>query len=371
MVTKHKEKPLREVLEGENLNSKLYETHAEPVGRVKGVLIKFNEERFPNFPVKEGHIAEKLSFFIDREGKRAEMELLGAFHHGRSASFKLKFSDKDGNEYGYVNIKGLGVPSSYHMSRLSKTIFRSGSTVLGLMRREDAEWDWESSELLLKNGVRTHAPIALIELDSLLTKSGKEVDVKTLRKKGQLPQDFTPVLYLRAFSEITRLDDVEFETIEKFARQRGMSNLQYVNWFADVQAKNLARMHSLGKVHGFLHMGNITIDGCIVDNDSVVDRGSEKDMKEHRFFRDIRLIMQAVGHLQFFTFTSAGGEVSITKIRPASRFLEGYLRDFTNITEQDFSEVYKAFRLLVDGKARKEIREIFMERFGKELKQEV
>ena len=368
MVTKHKEKPLREVL-GENIESRIYDTHAEPVGRVKGVLIKFNGERFPKFPVKEEHIAEKLSFFIDREGKRADMELLGAFQHGRSASFKLKFSDKYGKEYGYVNIKGLGMPSSFRISDKSKTILRGGNTVLGLFKQGYAESDWESSELLLKNGIRTHAPIALIELRSILLKNGEEVDVEVLRKKGHIPQDFTPALYLRAFSEITRLDDVMFETIEKFARGKGMSTLEYVDWFADVQAKNIARLHSLGKVHGFLHKGNITIDGCIVDNDSVVDRGSEKDVKEHRFLSDIELMMQAVGHLQFFTFTSARAD--IFKIRQTSTFLEEYFKNFSNISEQDFSEVYKHFGKLVDRKAKKEIEGIFRERFGKKLSQEV
>ncbi|MEM3555105.1 MAG: hypothetical protein QXF56_00040 [Candidatus Micrarchaeia archaeon] len=264
----------------------------ERVARVSGKLVMFNDELIKNFPIKKEDIEKNLSVFVDWKGKNVSEKdiitnMLGLLEHGRSLSFNLKFADVYGNVYNYVEVKGVGMPQkSIHAGE--QPVEKHGQTIWGLMNLENAKADWEASNLFIKNGIKTSAPIAIIEIKEVIMADGEKVGVEELKKRKIIPESFQPVLYVRGFSELMRVDEAEKEDFEKFAAQRGMSIRGYTLWWVERQANNLARIHNLNKSHGHLIPQNLTLDAGMVDNSTVVN--SSKFSRLH----DITVMLNSV-----------------------------------------------------------------------------
>lgn len=226
--------------------------------------------------------------------------------HGRSFIIgRILFADKNINKrniYRDIVTKGGGClypeyERGVQVGSVSK-IENNHSESYGILNLSDALHDTKMSELFLKYGIRTAAPVSIIELKQIVNK-GEVISVEEAKRRGLIDENSKPVLQIRAFRTSIRLADTndrhgerDFSSIVErrvsdamnlIAEEFGFdkSNFKkedYLKWLAGMVARNVAIMHKHGFVHGFLGFHNITLDGAIVDFDSVeeVDKGSNK-----------------------------------------------------------------------------------------------
>jgi hypothetical protein len=253
----------------------------EQVTRIKGKLVYFNDELFPSLSAVKDDIAKELSLFVDWSGKNAEFDAKRLLGHGRSFSFNRVLVDKEGRVWKYINVKGGGV-SRKNILDATEPIVKGEELheAQGLFDIEGALTDKDFSLMLLKQGDKTAAPFIIIQIEEVLTKNGERKSIVDLKKEGKLSENilydtgvssYRPVLYIRLFSEVMRLDDASKVNYENFAKEHEMSLKGYKRWWVARAAKNLAGIHNLGKYHGYISEHNLTIDGCIVDYDSIKD----------------------------------------------------------------------------------------------------
>jgi hypothetical protein len=207
----------------------------------------------------------------------------------------------------------------------------------GLFDIEGAIADRDSSMLFLKNGVKTTAPFMIIEISEVIMKDGGRKSIEDLKKERKLTKNiqyddeilpYRPVLYIKLFSEVMRLKDAKKQDFEKFASEHGMSLKEYKRWWVEREAQNLAGIHGLGKYHGSISNHNLTIDGCIVDNDSVKDASFG-----HATAVDLRELL-----------CSLISNVTASETRELSRiFIKKYLEGRGNIGEQELKNLEAEF----------------------------
>jgi hypothetical protein len=399
-VKEKQEEPLKDVLRTRPMSKLSRERFsAENAMEIKGELILFNDEFFrKNFPIRKEDM-KKLTVFTYRaedekepksDNKNAVLELLRLPEHGRNLFFNIRFCDDRGSVYQYVDIKGIGLPKHVDLLGIMGNILVFDSTTLtdsetirkgirgmwGLVDYESAVKDWEQSNELIRGGVETATPIAIIKINEIFSKNDQRKSIKELKEEGIIPTkitydekeyDYTPVVYLRAFSEVMRVKDATKEDFEKFAKEHGMTFDEYVDWWTGKVAKNLAGMHILGKIHGNLIPQNLTIDGRIVDFDTVekyyADNAVESGKINH-LLADIDRARLAVEHL------SSNYCNFIWYIKEKrTLFYEKYFENFTNITKENFEALCY---LLKSNPPQWEIsdktRMLFEKRFGEKLK---
>ncbi|MCX6776125.1 MAG: hypothetical protein NT130_04735 [Candidatus Micrarchaeota archaeon] len=322
----------------------------QPVVKVEGELLIFNKKLFPKSPFKEDKIAKELSLFVDWSGKNVKMDLLGLYEHGRTLSFNVRFSDVYGNVYNYVNIKGGGIPKKSKEGFVhNNTLKKHGGQVMGLVGSIDSAEDWDASNLFIENGIKTSAPIAIIEIKEFITKDGERLSTEELRKQGILKNEdesheFTPVIYLRAFSEVMRVGDARKEDVEKFAKEHGMASDEYVAWWTKKVAKNVAKIHDLGKAHRNLIGHNITVDGCIVDNDTVTNVGKSARISPEKYAIDVgNILFDDYSLLTLFVdvldpFARRDSTSTLTEFR--ENFLREYVESRSNMEKDEFQVLH-------------------------------
>jgi len=346
----------------------------ENVREIMGELILFNDGSFSkHFPIRKEDMTKLAVFAYRAESETGSksnpegvaLQLLRLPEHGRNLSFNIKFSDNRGNLYNYIDIKGVGLPKNARLldasnSRLlfdvdilpeTETIEKAHPGMWGLSDYESAIKDWEeSNELIKKGNVETAVPIAIIKIREIFLKNGEKKSIEDLKNEGRIPRritygdekyEYTPVVYLRAFKEVMRVSNAEKEDFEKFAKEHGMSNGEYVDWWIGRIAKNLAKMHNQGKVHKNLIFHNLTLDGCFVDFDTVKDYNI-KNIKmamwpEHIgpdwiVMNDIEKILVAVDYLS----NTLGSDSATYRHKKRMLFFENYFENFTNITKDVF-----------------------------------
>jgi len=195
--------------------------------------------------------------------------------------------------------------------------------VYGLMDKRMAKDAIDRSEALTKIGVRTEAVAAVYETDAIYVES-ETVTIKEIKDRmekqwqekiagARTPEEkaryqkmrrnfreqFTPVILTRLVRSVFRLRDIVDEPARREAMldeacdvlNREMTLLgqpasfetrtpqgreQWMEHTAGLQGKNLGLMHANNFVHGYLHMGNLTLAGEIVDLDSVTPLIREK-----------------------------------------------------------------------------------------------
>jgi len=343
------------------------------VAKVEGVLMEMNEEVLPNLPLKKEKIAKELSLFVDWSGKNVEMDLLGLYSHGRVLSFNLAFSDKYGNIYNYISVKGLGMPERSEVAeRRNEPIEKDEKKgAWGLQEYWGAKAEWEASNEFLKNGIQTSVPIAIIRLDSI-TLRGERKSVKELKEQGIIPQnieyddelhDYQPVIYLVGFSEMMRIRDARRDDYEQFADSHKMKFQEYVKWWSDKLAVNIAKLHNLGKVHTYMTDHNLTLDGCFVDNDGVRDLGKpEKTLGREREITDVLFQIPI-----FFAETREDVKTAADMRKCRMDFLRKYLENRENLEKKGLWDLRYELTLTGLNEEIKVVEEVYEKKFGNKM----
>ena len=159
-----------------------------------------------------------------------------------------------------------------------------------------------------------------------------------------------------------RVEDATPNDFRKFAHEQGMKNTAvYAQWWSEKIAKTIAKMHVLRKAHGCPHCGNLTIDGVLVDNDSVHKSSLESDMYDLIITHNVvnRLTRQK---LNLFLEDAS---------RIRRNFLSIYAENCPEINEDEFKALYKKLRKDWGKKPvipiREPLEDLFEDKFGRKL----
>lgn len=217
--------------------------------------------------------------------------------HGRSAAIPVRFKDKYGNVYNWLNFKGIGrtLQGGFKKRIKIKAPFSKrdiSEDDFGLLTLGHANRDCEVANRLLKLGMRTSPILYIIELRQLPGKDGKMHPVEELIPKSRNLAD-KPVVIVRGMRSFLRLRDVydadpqERDLLVKKAREcvnrEGKAILrdsrEYLSWLSSTVAEQLSILYSAGAYHKYINGHNITLAGEIIDLGSMA---SHQLMKEDR-----------------------------------------------------------------------------------------
>ncbi len=287
------------------------------------------------FQLKVGE-SSRLGMFLSPDPKEGENvhDLEVSSSHTRSGILgRVIFSDKEGRLYRDIDLKGIGINRDNEVQDvgdiISSSHFSGFIGTPGISNEELIRRDIKYSELFLKAGIRTHRVVALIELKEIIDRNGEKISIAEAKKRNILAEKDEPVIEVRAFGVRSRLWDVvvgftreSYETNPQkslklladakgiVAQELGIENdkfaySDYFEWLVKTIAKNIARMHYNGWVNGYLTAHNLTLDGRIVDLDSVEllsehnkrieSEGAVSGKKIKSFERDLR---QAITSLE-------------------------------------------------------------------------
>ncbi|VVB77116.1 Uncharacterised protein [uncultured archaeon] len=317
----------------------------QPVSQVDGKLMKLNRRVLPNLPLKADEIDRRLSVMVNWSDSKANqgLELKGLYNHSRVLSLNVKFADRYGNAYDYLAFKGVGIPKKSKNGGICKkpvyfNVFDS-EAVFGMERTQNALHDWECSNLFLRNGMHTTVPVALIKLGGVLSIDGKHVTLDEAVKGRVLPETrecrdrqckFVPVLYLKGFSEIARVVDMDYYSYMSAANERGLGIREYTNMLMRESARNVAIIHNLGFAHGYLTSHNIAADGAVVDFDSI----SSADPRS--IAKDVEKAMNTLEETKLKAFRT-------------KTFFEEYFKNRKGVTSAQKEELVKVMKAELSG----------------------
>ena len=224
---------------------------------------------------------------------------LREFHH-RTFSFP-SIINAEGNEI-FLSAKGVGVHHDLEVESAGNPM-RGDEGYLGLYDLDSAQYDKDHALLLESFDCRIAKPVAIIKLNELPSwarNEGTQVNsIAELKKLGVLKPDFDPVVYIRSAISDTRVEDIcnvknvnslNPHNIEKIKKEidriagalagevgKKMNPKEYVEWFVQTAATSLGKLHKNGYVHRYIHAGNMTIAGELIDFDSVEKAEYEED----------------------------------------------------------------------------------------------
>ncbi|KKS74681.1 MAG: hypothetical protein UV48_C0031G0005 [Candidatus Azambacteria bacterium GW2011_GWA2_42_9] len=223
-------------------------------------------------------------------------------HHFRSALLgRVIFQDNKGRMYRDVDIKGIG---PIHMTWLnvrklepqSARHLKRGQTPYGFTDWKFAETDREMSEFFLEKGLRTSRVLAVVRLNEIIDEDGDKISINKAKERGYIKTTTEPVLEVRAFGTKARITDANETALtdakkmiaQEFGRpELEKDNSEYLNWFSETLAKQLAIIHNNGYWHGYLTEHNITLDCRIVDFDSVEKLPPDKSKLQKNIVTDL------------------------------------------------------------------------------------
>lgn len=286
------------------------------------------------------------SHFRNRIPRKARLSLL-AFSppHQRSAILgHVIFEDSKGRVYRDIDLKGVGyilqalkgrtvIIGNIEIERRRATEPRA----LGIAYKSFVLTDIEYARRLASLGVRTHLPLAIIELKELPDPDnpGRKISIEEAVKRKMIHEGEIPVIEVRAYSVKSRVQDLEiisadfssrivdtiieglFEIYQKdiienlvniFEKERkristigNFSSVQkreaYLWWFTKEFAENLAIIHGNNLIHGFISGHNITLDAGITDLDSMFGRRPKSDNDESLYIEEIESALFVLFHL--------------------------------------------------------------------------
>jgi hypothetical protein len=187
---------------------------------------------------------------------------------------------------GSGNIKEAS-DESFNPPEAEEILRAEGKKSWGIIGLESATHDAEKSEEFHNLGMRVSRVIAIIELEEIIFE-GEKISIAEAKQKGIIEASVTPVLEVRAFGTDNRLLDVQDQAhsperkriiledarllvAEELGEDPANFDLhKYAAWLAKTVGNNVGLMGKSGYTHGILSQGhNITLDGCIVDLESV------------------------------------------------------------------------------------------------------
>lgn len=218
----------------------------------------------------------------EEDGRRVEV----AKEHGRAGLLgRVVFVDEEGRKYRDVDLKGIGKTSeqtTYSSPR------KEMGRVLGFMDLESAEYDRDISEKFLQLGIQTHRVAGIIKLKEIILDTGEKISVEEAKQRKILDETEEPVVEVRAMGtrnralELSTLSATDFKKAKLLiedgkalvASELGIapekfSIRDYVTWFAKNLGTQARLMHENGYIHNYFTAHNITLDGKLVDFDSV------------------------------------------------------------------------------------------------------
>ncbi len=273
---------------------------------VKNIVIYVNPEFYIPFKLEEGK-ESPLGLFAKSAIKRRKPKVyhknripfeLWASNHSRSSLLgRIIITDKQGNLYRDIDLKGNGYTEESYVSdkdNWSKIIIRRLRDDRGLARKDWALHDANLSEEFHRLGIRTHRVLAIIKLKQVILQESKETSlvgrllpVRQAREEGTIAKNIIPVIQVRAFATKFRVKDLSYDyaseaekktflsdarriVSQELGRERNpLSYQEYIEWFAKTLGRNVGLMHKNGWYHNYLSDHNVTLDCRIVDLDSV------------------------------------------------------------------------------------------------------
>jgi len=184
-----------------------------------------------------------------------------------------------------------------------------GKRSWGIMSLKSAIHDMEISEKFHNLGMRVSRVIAIVELEEIVFE-GEKISIDEAKKRGIIDDTVTPVLEIRGFGTHNRLLDVQDQgnspekkrIIIEDARLLVAQELgedpaafdlyKYATWLAKTLGNNMGLMGKSGYRHGNLSQGhNITLDGCLVDFETVEKTDDANAIMEDRAHANAGLLM--------------------------------------------------------------------------------
>lgn len=234
--------------------------------------------------------------FYGSQKEPMQKELYGEYWPGHFRSGLLGrvfISDKDGQIYRDIDLKGIG-SFSYYMEGLG---LKRREGYEGLFDSENAFHGAQMAEKLHAAGIRTSRTLGIIKLKEIIF-NGDKIDIDRFKRGEKIREEFEPVVEARAFATKLRImnignyfinsdqKQIMFEDAKKIVEQETgftfETNEQYLLWFAMTLGQNVALMHNIGLYHNYLSTHNITLDCRIVDTDSVGEIDNQ-DQVQHDF----------------------------------------------------------------------------------------
>lgn len=279
-----------------------------PVVEVKNRLIRFNQDFEGLVPLefKTENIGKpsKLGrmFSHDPSNSRIEVIKFSLARISRAGVMsRALFKDKSGKVYRDLSVKGIGVcirirdkgDQIWGVGPINSLRERTTDSE-GICDISDLEKDWDLSEKFYSSGLRVPRPVAIIELEEIVSPKGGKISVQEARCQSIILSTERPGLYFRAWGIETRMDNLKdapegsalellndariFVAQELEKIQDNFSFEDYLEELAKRIGQAVKYLASANYSHGNLSSGqNFTLDGTIADFDTAMVT------KGHRF----------------------------------------------------------------------------------------
>lgn len=279
--------------------------------------VTWKNEAFPDLPFKLSvGESSSLGVFVTNDKSQATSRVEVSGGHNRSGLLaRVLFADRDGIKYRDVDLKGIGAnqydnEKGQYVSRSIDSDTVDQLRTYGGLNRLAAENDVKMSELFINLGIKTHRVIAIIRLGGVIDRDEHKISIDEAREKGMIFPGHDLVIEVRAFGIHSRLNDADDLIIEDGRRfmaqelgrpENKFDKEAYSYSLTATIARNIGLMHGAGFVHGALTGGNITMDGRIVDLDSVkivegLSRGHQVSLDDKRLaWHDMRGLFFKMG----------------------------------------------------------------------------
>ncbi|MBI2196064.1 hypothetical protein HYU45_00435 [Candidatus Daviesbacteria bacterium] len=286
------------------LTRKRWQEHLILFSQVKNTVLTVNSEIEMPFKLEKGQPCP-LGLFADTALRNPPQWVLPELpkgsrileawpKHGRSAILgRVIFKDRQGRLYRDIDLKGMGFINT-PPGRKALKVWQPGlvgdddKTRLGLLDVDIALADYQLTEEFLNAGIRTCRVMAVIGLEEIIAQ-GEKLSLKEARRAGIIDGDFKPAVEVRAFATRARITDitgsylkqrriplqVPLDDARRIVGQElaleTLSEEDYLKWFGKVLGQSVGLMHKNGWYHRYLNSHNITLDGRIVDLDSLTE----------------------------------------------------------------------------------------------------
>lgn len=334
--------------EARKLNQRAFEYWQDNLflfSQVENMVIKVNQHFHAPFKLEEGKPSPLGLFvksaFVEKPNDLPAGGYALEYHRSHKRSIILcraTFQDTDGRIYRDVDLKGIGhIDRDWYCNKPNTT--NPGKRISdenyeGLLDRDIALYDYEMTEKFIEKGIRTCRALGIIELQEIIAKKtirGKcaenpeKLSLEEAVNERILKENFHPVVEVRAFGTKFRalditdsgspldergqlmLEDAKKLVSQELGLEKTMSDMEYLEWFANTLGHNVGLMHKSGWEHHYLPLGhNITLDCRVVDLDSVRPLETPQNrlgelvgIKSHalRHFFDSVVSYQEVSHL--------------------------------------------------------------------------